>query len=163
MKKIAIALILLVASLLLLGCTSNKQANQGGSNEQTQTQNQTNSENNSWKEELKGAIEGIGGTGLPKVAVIKLENNQLSIEYSTWDSSAGESKVFNEQQKIAKVIIDKLKNNQPTTVELTATPSNSYVKETYKTTLSWQNLQKMANLELSQSDWKSKTTSEKIE
>lgn len=158
-KKIIGLVSLFVLVVLLSGCASKTNTN---TNIQTNTNtNIQEPQQGNWKEELKSSIEDVGGTGIPRVTLIKLTNSELTIEYSSWNISGGKSPVFNEQQKITKVIVSTFKNNEVNTVNLRVISSNSYVKETYNTTLTWSELQKMSELEYSQLEWEGETKIQK--
>ena len=116
------------------------------------------------RQELKKQIDSLDGPGMPSTSIILIEENDLYVEYTTWESGRS---VFHEMQRIVSIIVDSLENQEtPEAVTLKAISiAKTTVDEIQTTILTWNDLEKMANLELSYTTWKEKTryeTSEKV-
>lgn len=160
MKKetYGIITIFLVLSLFFLGCTETKNQLEITQTTDTEIPKSPEKEQPNIREILKSKIDSFGGTGMPKVTSILYQNNELYIEYTTWDINGGQASVFDEMQKLVDIITQTFENlEKPTKVTMRALPADSGVKETYTTTLAWEQLGKMANLELSYISWQDLT------
>ena len=151
--------ILMIGVVVISGCTqssSNISPTTGTQIPEPPTQQQPNV-----REVIKSKIDGFGGTGLPKVTTILYDNNELYIEYTTWDINGGQASVFDEMQQLVGLVVESFENlDKPTKVTMKALPKTETVKDTYTTTLTWDELEKLANLELSYSVWQDLTVFE---
>lgn len=117
---------------------------------------------------LKDEIEEIGKYTyyIPTVSLITLKNDTLFIEYSSFE--LGNNSIFDEQQKIANVIVEYFDSNEfqkPNIIKLRVNGiTNEYTDwyPVFDTEISWDNLVKFSNLELSFSDWLSHSNSKKV-
>ena len=125
----------------------------------------SNSNNNSQKIRgfdklnLKSEIEKIGLSTqyIPKVSALTFRNNSLFIEYSSFEN--GNAGIFDEQQKVTEKIRDYFQENninEPAEILFKVngiTNENTEFYPIFETRISWNELIKMANLELEYSSW----------
>lgn len=110
------------------------------------------------REAIKSKIDSFGGTGLPKATSILYQDDELYVEYTTWDINGGQASVFDEMQQLVGLIANVFENEEkPTKLTMKALPADSGTEETYSTTLTWDEAGKMANLELSYTSWQDLT------
>lgn len=112
------------------------------------------------KFELKHNIEEVDPMFL-KVSLITYENNLLNIEYSSY--ALFDSGIFGEQIQIINKTITYVQI--PTEIRLKhyyGRQEAGTIGEVYITTLTWEQANKLKNLELSNSEWKTITKIESI-
>jgi len=138
--------VILVAIIVISGCTQTGQiANQSPNPDNI-------------KEVVKAKIDGFRGTGLPAVTSIIYQSDEFRIEYTTWDINGGMASVFDEMQHLVGLVIESFEGmDKPAEIVFIALPATDTVKDTYTTSLTWQEAVEMANLELSYVTWQGLT------
>lgn len=109
---------------------------------------------------LKDEIDSVGGMGMPKATSILYQNRELYVEYTTWEILTP-ADTFDEQQKITGLVKESFVNETEkptkTTFKVLSANDNPAWPQSSTTTLTWEQLEKMANLELSYSTWQGLT------
>lgn len=108
------------------------------------------------KTDIRDGINGIGGGGMPAAAMVKDDGTTLEVEYSSWWAHSYDN-VQEEELTIARIVLEAYANaDKPDNVIFRAISSPN-ADEVYTTSMSWVQMEKLANMELSMVTWKDLT------